>query len=366
MIGIIFPINSDKVCFMFQTKCLIFLLFLTFGLYARINDIRLITDNVPDLSNWQTFTKSVEGHSTTPEQKSMAAWKWVLSLRQQSPQASENGASIEDPIQNFTSYGALICGRGSITLTALWKDMGFSQYERASFGGHTVAQAEWDGSFHMFDAAFGFYFRNKSTGRIVSIEEVKADPTMQTIASPVTTYCDINGSSMYESDRTNAGLMKEFLPDIRINTWLNPSTFEYKINLRPCESYNRTWLELGKTDDFYTDYGAGDPNLTYMHPYIRSNGEWIFEPDFTPESYAETILKDSNMTVGVTPKLHLQSPGRGWVVFNIDAANVITSASLKLTGFRQTAEDTLACQSQPMAVFHLLRFGRKPLLARIQ
>jgi hypothetical protein len=324
-----------------------FWLILTLSLVAApapgaLSQLKLLTDNTPDISDIQSYLKSVIAPwELTPEEKCIMSWKWETWLRHQAPSSSEAGVKVLDIIKAFNNYGARICGQTSEDMSLLWHGLGYPSQKR-SFGGHTVPEAFYNGQWHMYDGAFGFYFRNKITGDVMGIDSIRLDLGMTGFVCPVTTFEGTSGYSIYEPARSNTGEMTEFTPSPSTIIQYAATGYTYNLSLRPFESYRRTWLEMGNDKNYFTPYisDTTDPNDGYLFPYIRSNGEWLLQPDFSTAAYRNCVLAESHTTLGALPKLHPDVAGAAATVdFRVDAANVITSAVITGTTVRGNSSD---------------------------
>src|SRR4030042_2960657 len=43
---------------------------------AAVYNLHLVTDNVPDYTNLESFVESIAGHLDTPQEKCIAVWRW--------------------------------------------------------------------------------------------------------------------------------------------------------------------------------------------------------------------------------------------------------------------------------------------------
>jgi len=310
--------------------------------YATLNQLKVLTDNTPDISDASSYLKSVVAPwQATQEEKCIMTWKWETWLRHQTSSASESGSKVLDIIKAYNNYGARICGQTSEDLSLLWHGLGYPAQKR-SFGGHTVSEAFYNGQWHMYDAAFGFYFRDKITGDVIGIDSIRTDLPMTSFVCPVTTFEGPGGFSIYEPGRSNTGEMTEFTPSPSTVVQYAATGYTYNMSLRPFESYRKTWLELGSDHNYYTPYlgDTTDLNDGWLSPFVRSNGEWLLQPDFTTANYRKCMLAESHTVMDASPRLHPDVAGTAATVdFKIDAANVITSAVITGTMQRGNSAD---------------------------
>ena len=77
---------------------------------ASVYNLHLVTDNVPDYTDIESFVESVTGHLDTPQEKCIAVWRWGRRSRRQTSCSREAGRLIWDPILHYNSYGTMNCG----------------------------------------------------------------------------------------------------------------------------------------------------------------------------------------------------------------------------------------------------------------
>ena len=110
----------------------------------------------------------------------------------------------------------------------------------------------------------------------------------------------------------------------------------YILDLRENESYTRYYHRLGKTPAFYVPNEGKDPDDHYG---IRGNGIWRFKPSLSAADYVKQIHSATNITAGPAG-LHPAIAGQpAEVVFKVQAANVISSQSIRASFTRAGRED---------------------------
>ena len=141
---------------------------------AAVYNLRLVTDNVPDYTDIDSFVHSATGHLQTPQDKCIAVWRWGRRSRRQTSNSTEDGRLIWDPILHYNSYGTMNCGVISGLNIVSWLQLGY-QGRYIQLGDHTVSEVSWDGgeSWHLFDSSMSFFCYNDK-GVVASCEEIKA------------------------------------------------------------------------------------------------------------------------------------------------------------------------------------------------
>lgn len=339
---------------------------------AQVYNLHLVTDNQPDYTDMDSFVDSSTKAWQTPEEKAIAVWRWGRRSRHQLSCSREGAKYIMDPILNYNSYGALNCGIISGLNICSWLKLGF-QARYVQLKDHTVSQVSWDGgnTWHMFDSSMSFFCYNHK-GEIASVEEIQEahgcalsggkvepghyyfyHPAPQCASHVGTNGWRCAGDCPIECDRT-LGNGADSYGRFRIDQGCQFARYghRYVLNLRPYESYTRSWMpgDKGhldgsqKSPDYFRPLPNGlEPDGQKNICNLRANGEWVFQPDFA-EPDCEKVVYDS---VGIrwtptTPRLRCQEAGRtSFVIFQISAANIITSMRLEAQGRCNSGSDHL-------------------------
>lgn len=108
---------------------ILFVLLVAAGLVGRIDtavyNLHLVTDNVPDYTDLESFVQSVTGHLDTPQEKCIAVWRWGRRSQRQTSCSRENGRLIWDPILHYNSHGTMNCGIISALNMVSWFRLGY-------------------------------------------------------------------------------------------------------------------------------------------------------------------------------------------------------------------------------------------------
>ena len=308
---------------------------------GAVYNITLVTDATPDLTDIDSYLHSITSQYATPQEQAIAIWRWSQRLRKQTSNPVEEGHFVLDPIRLFNDYGYCNCGIISGVNDALWLRMGWKA-RYVQLGDHTVSECSWDGgrSWHMFDSSMSFYCFN-DRGDVASVREIEKNSRfyLENFApecgtNPVRGPDDQRGwrcaaDHPVEYQRTLANGYDSFKPpnDLQEANLYAQWGHRYGLNLRPHETYTRYFHPLagGGAGTFRPVSGNrdADPNGC-----SRANGVWHYAPNLRDPATRALVFSESGVawtSEGVRP---LQEMGS--VVFKVSAANVVTSAKLRL------------------------------------
>jgi hypothetical protein len=309
---------------------------------GAVYNITLVTDSAPDLTDIDSYLRSITSQYATPQEQAIAIWRWSQRLRKQTTNPVEEGRFVLDPIAMFNSYGYCNCGIISGINDALWLRMGWKA-RYVQLGDHTVSECSWDGgkTWHMFDSSMSIYCFN-DRGEVASVREIEQNPRfyLENFApecgtNPVGGPDDHLGwrcasDHPVEYQRTLANGYDSFKPpnDLQEGNLYAQWGHRYVLNLRPQEHYTRYFhpLEGGGPRTFRPVRGNQDVD---PNGCIRANGVWRYTPNLREPATRSLIYSEAGVKWtkdGVQP---LQETGS--VVFKVNAANVVTSAKIKLS-----------------------------------
>ncbi len=332
---------------------------------APVYNIRLLTDSTPDLTDVDSYLRSITSQFSTPQEKAIAIWRWSQRLRKQTSNPSENGHEVLDPIALFNSYGHCNCGIVSGLNNTLWLNMGWKAHY-VQLGDHTVCETSWDEgqTWHMFDASMSFYCFNDAH-QVASVTEIEKNPRyyLENFAPECGTnrVKDIHDQQGWRQasdrpvgyERTLANGWDSFkapndITDLNLYAQWGK---RFVLNLRPGEAYTRYFGHLeGSTLPARTlrPVNGKDPEGQHGHVGIRANGLWNYTPDLRGPGAADLVYDASGVSWGDARKGFAVRPAEaskpGTVVFHVSAANVVASAKLTLTASRETERDAVSVE----------------------
>lgn len=343
---------------------------------AGVYNLHLVTDNVPDYTDLPSLIRSSTALWQTPQEKSIAVWRWGRRSRRQTSCATEEGRLIWDPILHFNSYGSMNCGVISSLNIASWLQLGY-RARYIQLGDHTVSEVSWDEgkTWHLFDSSMSVFCYNHE-GAVASCAEIsqahacelsggKSEPGhfyFYHFAPPCGSHFGPTGwrfasDNPVENQRTLFNGADSYMHNFAIDRYCQyaRSGHRYVLNLRPGESYTRYWAPLDRQQggrglsahdlDYFRPVAGRDPDDPQGPQDIRGNGQWVFQPDLAAKNWREGLYDESDLEQGADPggpKLHPAQAGRAaCAVFKVSAANVITSMRIEADGQRATAADAL-------------------------
>ena len=345
---------------------------------AGVYNLRLLTDNVPDYTDIESLARSSTAAWQSPQDKCIAVWRWGRRSRRQTSCAVEEGRHVWDPILHYNSYGAMNCGIISSLNIGSWLQLGY-RARYVQLGDHTVSEVSWDDgrSWHLFDSSMSIFCYNHANV-VASCEEIKGAgacelsggksepghdyfyhyaPQCGSHPGPTGWRCAADQPVGY--NRTLSAGASSYTDGFSVDRYCQMARFghRYVLNLRPYESYTRYWEPLdragrkggpaaGDPDTFRPLADGSDPDAQHGLHNLRGNGRWVFQPDLAAADRRTLFYDDQGLAAAA-------EPGRGprlcpavggqtaWVVFKIDAANVITSMRIEADGLRATTNDAL-------------------------
>lgn len=131
----------------------------------------------PDLSSQQAMLASILKPGMTDEEKSLAIWKFLKDWRYHFYPA-EPGDEVHDPVKFLNVYGYGFCDDCATNFAVLARRAGVKS-RIWGLSGHVVAEAFYDGQWHMFDPDHEIFYRNDQ-GVIASVAELAQHPELIT------------------------------------------------------------------------------------------------------------------------------------------------------------------------------------------
>lgn len=334
---------------------------------APVYNVRLATDSTPDLTDLESYLRSITSQYSEPQDQAIAIWRWSQRMRKQTSNPQEHGnQDVMDPIEVFNSFGHCNCGIVSGLNNAFWLNMGWKAHY-VQLGDHTVCETSWDGgkSWHMFDASMSIYCFNDQ-GKVASVREIEQNPRFylenfapEVGTNPVKGIDDhqgwrSSGDRPVHYQRTLANGWDSFKAPNSISAYDLHAQWgrRFVLNLRAGEQYTRYFGGLKKEEAkerLFRPLNTGkDPQEQHGHDHIRANGKWQYTPDLRHLDAAAHVFDASGVAWGDERKgfairaSDAQTPGA--IVFKVSAANVVTSAKLRLKVSRETENDSVSVE----------------------
>jgi len=157
------------------------------------------TDKYVDTSSLEGIVAGIAREGMTDEGKVLAFYHWY---RRMLFHHRFMGGDRRDVLKVLNSYGCNLCGSQAAVFVVMLQKAGFKTRVCAAkggegFGTHTFVQIFYDGKWHCFDTMTSFCVYNRADPpRIASLDELKADPTIVTMAveekraPPGFVYCE--------------------------------------------------------------------------------------------------------------------------------------------------------------------------------
>ena len=318
-------------------------------------NVSLVTDNVPDLTDLDRYLASITSQFEDPQDQAISIWRWSQRLRKQTTNPIEDGHYVLDPIALFNSYGHCNCGIISGLNNTMWTRMGWKP-RYVQLGDHTVCEVSFDGgrNWHMFDSSMSIYCFNDK-GRVASTTEIEKNPRfyLENYAPSLGTNpngwrCAADQPVHYRRTLANG-----------VDSFKAPNSLQesnlyvrwgrrYVLNLRPHEHYTRHFdnLDAEKPSPRYyrplKGRKSGDIEDQHQHKNIRANGAWKYAPDLRSPSAARQAYSHRDVLWSADPRHPaVRTRSEGHVIYKVYAANVVTSARLKLRAVRATSKDSV-------------------------
>jgi len=131
----------------------------------------------PDLTSQETMLASILKPGMQEEERALAIWKFLIDWRYHFTPA-EQGDELHDPVKFLNVYGYGFCDDCATNFAVLARKAGL-QSRVWGLSGHVVAEAFYDGQWHMFDPDHEVIYRNERAV-IAGVEELAQHPELIT------------------------------------------------------------------------------------------------------------------------------------------------------------------------------------------
>ncbi len=290
---------------------------------ARAFNLKLLSENVPDVSSIEALLGGIIKPGMTDEEKCKAVWRVVYEHRFWRPSScGKYGWGGTDPILNLNCFAPTICQQDSEMLCGLWTQLGYD-VRMWQLGWHTTSEVHYGGSWRHFDATMGQITKVSSEGDITSV--------------------------------TERHKRKGYRKWMRDNSYVSHSEgyligHSMGMTFRRGESFTRYWRPLSKERDYWVPASNGRrPEDGFRRGKSRmaqtmklkprrfeampsdaayGNGVWTFKPDLAMADWKDLTEESVNVTVardrGGAWLQPIRAGRGGHVIFRIRSPYIIS------------------------------------------
>ncbi|MHC4542583.1 MAG: hypothetical protein ACYS74_22845, partial [Planctomycetota bacterium] len=298
--------------------------------------------------NWRTvedIAAEATAGCTSERDKARAAWEFQRNHRFH---ATTWDRECDDAVKVYNIYGYTLCGNDAKVISDLWKAAGL-RTRRGYPVGHSVAEAFYDGEYHLLDGdEHAIYLRRDNT-TIASEAEVVRDHDL------------VKRTHTYGIERRDNRATDEFSASLygyegrRRGELGGRSKHTMAYTLRPGESIEWRWDHIGKQytagteapDGKWRKDGEGDLAVWGERAYDNMrNGIMRYVPNLEDSIYRKAVESETNITAawedGVRPAIHPSKTGQSAsVIWRIASAYVIVGGKIEARFHRKNTEDLL-------------------------
>jgi hypothetical protein len=282
---------------------------------------------------------------TSEREKARAVWEFQRNHRFH---ATTWDRECDDAVKVYNIYGYTLCGNDAKVISDLWKAAGV-RTRRGYPVGHVVAEAFYDGEYHLLDGdEHAIYLRRDNT-TIASEAEVVRDHDL------------VKRTHTYGIERRDSRATDEFSASLygyegqRRGELGGRSKHTMAYTLRPGESIEWRWDHIGKQytagteapDGKWRKDGEGDLAVWGERAYDNMrNGIMRYVPNLEDSIYRKAVESESGIAAawedGVRPAIHPSKTGQSaYVIWRIASAYVIVGGKIEARFRRKGAEDLL-------------------------
>jgi hypothetical protein len=298
--------------------------------------------------NWQTL-KDIADEATagcsTDAEKARAIWEFQRSHRFH---ATTWDKESDDAVKVYNIYGYTLCGNDANLISDLWKAVGLKT-RRGYPVGHSVAEAFYDGEYHLLDGDEHAIYLRRDNETIASEAEIVRD---HDLVKRTHTY-GIGRRDSRETDESSASLYG--YEGDREGERGGRSKHAMYYTLRPGESMEWRWGHAGKEysagteppDGRWRKNGEGTLIVWGERAYSNMrNGIMRYAPDLNNPICRKGVESEDNIAAvredGVRPAIHpkeTETPAQ--ITWRIASPYVIVGGRIKARFHRADAEDML-------------------------
>ncbi len=221
-------------------------------------DPRIVVNGRKDWFSTDNLLEDIIEPGMSKRERALAIWRFVVDNRYHD-QPVHHHVETHDPVRLFNVYGYGFCDDAATNFMLLAEKARVTA-RVWTLGGHVVAEAFYDGAWHMFDADAEVYYPMED-GTIAGVEQLANDPDLiRRYPSPLAEFPAEDLIRIYTTREDN-----------RVAGWyrVNSSTsHRMSFSLRPGESVKRSRDNWG----LFVASRAGTEPVAY------GNGRFTFEP----------------------------------------------------------------------------------------
>jgi len=298
--------------------------------------------------NWRTLNdiaKDAIRGCTTERDKARAIWEFQRNHRFH---ATTWGKESNDAVKVYNIYGYTLCGNDAQVISDLWRAAGL-RTRRGYPIGHVVAEAFYNGEYHLLDGDEHAIYLRRDNVTIASEAEVVRDHDL------------VKRTHTYGIDRQDSRATDEFSASLygyegkRKGEFGGRTKHTMAYILRPGESMEWRWDHIGKQytagteapDGKWRKDGEGDLAVWGERAYENMrNGVMYYVPNLEDSIYRKGVESESNIAVvwedGIRPAIHPFKAGQtARIIWRIASAYVIVGGKIQARFHRVDAEDLL-------------------------
>ena len=298
--------------------------------------------------NWRTVKDIVEEATagcTTDRDKARAIWEYQRNHRFH---ACTWDKESDDVVKVYNIYGYTLCGNDANIISDTWKAAGLKT-RRGYPVGHSVAEAFYDGEYHLLDGDEHAIYLRRDNETIASEAEVVRD---HDLVKRTHTY-SIGRRDSQKTDESSASLYGYEGERKGERGGRSKHTMNYI--LRPGESIEWHWDHLGKEytagteppDGKWRKNGEGTLEVWGDRAYSNMrNGVMKYNPNLENPLYRKGVTSENNTAAAwednIRPAIHPAKTGQSaQITWKIASAYVIVGGKIQMSFHRASSEDTL-------------------------
>ncbi len=277
-------------------------------------DPRIVVNGRKDWFSTDSIVGEILEPGMSKRDKALAIWRFVVDNRRHD-QPVHHHVEAHDPVRLFNVYGYGFCDDAATNFMVLAEKARLSA-RVWTLSGHVVAEALYDGSWHMFDADAEIYYPSDD-GTIAGVEQLADDPDLiRRHPSPLAEFPAEDLVRIYTTREDN-----------RVAGWYRANSgtgHQMALTLRPGESVMRSRDNWG----LYVASRAG------TEPAVYGNGRFTFIPVLRDGLFRQGALEVAGVTQVAEgqPRLTFGADGEAYVTYSFNSPYPILDARARIRG----------------------------------